>query len=248
MIVDKNNPLPLYHQIKNHLMNQIKDEKLQEREKLPSEPEMMKTFDVSRSTVRKALGELEKEGYVEKFHGKGTIVCRPKITPLAALTSFSQNMRAAGLTPTYETKEIDICSPPLNIANFFEIDPDQDNTTIFMKRVLLADLKPIAIQQVYLPINLIHSIQNYFTKEYLDSHSMYKLLEDKLGISLWKAEEDISAIQAGDEEKELLHLDSQIPLLLINRKTYDENKNAIEYARLTYRADLYSYKFNLLAK
>ena len=245
MILDKNNPIPLYHQIKNHLMNQIKEEKLKEGEKLPSEPEMMDEFNVSRSTVRKALGELEKEGYVEKFHGKGTIVRRPKITPLAALTSFSENMKKAGLNPTYETKEIDLCSPPLNIADFFGIDPNKKQTTLFMKRVLLADLKPIAIQEVYLPLDLIAPIRKYFTKEYLDNHSMYQLLENKLDISLWNAEEDINAIQAGSEEKELLKMDSQIPLLLITRKTYDKDQRPIEYARLTYRADIYSYKFNL---
>ncbi len=247
MQINKKSPVPLYHQIKNFLMNQIKEEQLAEGEKLPSEPEMMTKFDVSRSTVRKALAELEKEGYVEKFHGKGTVVRKPKISPLAALTSFSQNMRAVGLNPTYQTKEIEFCTPPLNIANFFGMKSENDKA-LFLNRVLLADLKPIAIQQVYLSKKLVEPIQNYFTKEYLDNNSMYKLLENKLGITLWKAEENISAIQAGEEEKELLNLDSKIPLLLINRKTYNKAEEAVEYARLTYRADLYSYKFNLLAE
>lgn len=248
MILDKNSPIPLYYQIKNYLMKKIKEDDFKEGEKLLSEPKMMEKFDVSRSTVRKALGELEKEGYVEKFHGKGTIVRKPKITPLAALTSFSENMEKAGLKPSYETKNIEICTPPANISKFFNIEPDKKNTTLFIRRVMLADLKPIAIQEAYLPMSLVEPVMEYFTEEYLNKNSMYKLLEDKLNIILWEAEENINAIQADSEEKELLKMNSKKPLLLINRKTYNKNKMPIEYVRLTFRADVYSYKFKLTAE
>lgn len=41
-------------------------------EKLPSENELSKEYSLSRHTVRKALGILAQEGYVEALHGKGT--------------------------------------------------------------------------------------------------------------------------------------------------------------------------------
>lgn len=247
MIIDKNNPVPLYHQIKKYYRDQIKEEKIREGSKMPSEPEMMEKFNVSRSTVRKALGELEKEGYIEKFHGKRTIVSKPKIAPLAALKSFSEDMKNAGFKPSYKTQTIELCFPPMHISNFFNIEDTNHKTTLFMKRVLLADSKAIAIQNVYLPIKLIEPIKEFFTKDYLDNNSMYKLFEEKLNINFRKAEEDISAIQADEEEKELLDLNSQIPLLLINRKTFNDKNDPIEYARLIYRADIYSYKINLTA-
>lgn len=64
------------------LMEQLKDEILSGEigpgEKLPSENQLSQTYSLSRHTVRKALGILEQEGYVEAYHGKGTF-CSEKM-------------------------------------------------------------------------------------------------------------------------------------------------------------------------
>jgi len=65
---------PLYVQIKNHIFNQIKKGKFTSGDKLPSEKELSEKFNVSRITVRNALGQLEAENVVTRIPGKGTYV------------------------------------------------------------------------------------------------------------------------------------------------------------------------------
>ncbi len=71
-------PVPLYSQLKELLRGRILDGVYPPLSRMPSENELGKAFDVSRITVRQALGDLQKEGLIFKIHGKGTFVARPK--------------------------------------------------------------------------------------------------------------------------------------------------------------------------
>lgn len=63
---------PKYYTLMEQLKNDILSGRIQPGDKLPSENELVQAYSLSRHTVRKALGLLEQEGYVEAFHGKGT--------------------------------------------------------------------------------------------------------------------------------------------------------------------------------
>ncbi len=66
---------------------------------IPSERELMTTYDVSRATVRKAIDGLVADGLLQRIHGRGTFVARPRLESRLHLASFSQDMRRRGLTP-----------------------------------------------------------------------------------------------------------------------------------------------------
>src|SRR6188768_3076663 len=71
-------PVPLYNQLKELLRSQILDGTYPSGSRMPSESELGELFQVSRITVRQALGDLQKEGLIFKIHGKGTFVAKPK--------------------------------------------------------------------------------------------------------------------------------------------------------------------------
>ena len=71
--MDTEPSLPLYRNIKNYLLEQIQD-KLSIGDRLPTEAEIMKQFQVSRITVTKALKELKEEGYIIRYPSKGSFV------------------------------------------------------------------------------------------------------------------------------------------------------------------------------
>src|SRR5690606_8968981 len=71
-------PVPLYFQLKEILRAQILDGSYPAESRMPSESELGEQFQVSRITVRQALGDLQKEGLIFKIHGKGTFVAKPK--------------------------------------------------------------------------------------------------------------------------------------------------------------------------
>ena len=72
------NGKPKYFTLMEELKEKILSGQIQPGEKLPSENQLTKEYDLSRHTVRKAIGLLEQEGYVEACHGKGTF-CSEKM-------------------------------------------------------------------------------------------------------------------------------------------------------------------------
>ncbi|WGI63589.1 GntR family transcriptional regulator [Escherichia coli] len=98
MFIDKQSPIPMYHQIMENLKKQIVDGTLAPATLIPSEREYADRFGISRMTVRQALSNLVNEGYLYRQKGKGTFVSRKKFEqPLQGLTSFTEDMRQRGL-------------------------------------------------------------------------------------------------------------------------------------------------------
>src|SRR6201989_1551339 len=66
---------------------------------IPSERQLSVDLGVSRLTVRAALDDLVREGYLVRRRGSGTFVSEPKIAQELTLTSFTEDMRRRGLRP-----------------------------------------------------------------------------------------------------------------------------------------------------
>src|SRR5258708_20167081 len=98
--LERSNPLPLYYQLKEVLRQQIRAGHLAPHTAIPSEPELVTRYHVSRATVRQALTELVHEGLLYRQHGKGTFVCEPRVQQtLSELTSLSEDLRRRGKRP-----------------------------------------------------------------------------------------------------------------------------------------------------
>ena len=101
MKLDESNSIPLYLQLKNTIKDLINSGEIQKGDRIPSEFELCKKYNVSRITVRNALSELESEGYLIKKQGKGTFVTKPKIfRPLEDTVGFTESCKNAGVDST----------------------------------------------------------------------------------------------------------------------------------------------------
>src|SRR5215218_10432638 len=90
-------PLPLYSRLYEVLRREIEEGRLPAGSQLPTEEELGRTFDVSRTTVREALRALAERGLIEKRQGKGSFVAEAKIGEvLPSLSSFSAEMESRG--------------------------------------------------------------------------------------------------------------------------------------------------------
>lgn len=74
-MLNKHDSVPLYVQLQNIIRGDIVSGNYKEGEIIPSETEMMKTYQVTRTTIRKAIANLVDEALLMKLHGKGTVVC-----------------------------------------------------------------------------------------------------------------------------------------------------------------------------
>src|SRR5580692_6435313 len=93
--------LPLYLQVEDVLADRISSGVLPVGAQLPSEDELIREFNVSRTTIRTTIQNLVSQGLVEIRRGRGTFVASPRmIQELTELTGFVEDMRVLGRIPT----------------------------------------------------------------------------------------------------------------------------------------------------
>ena len=119
MKINTKSQLPLHVQIKDCLNEEIRNGNIEG--KIPSERELMDIFSVSRTTVREAVATLEREGVVEKRHGKGTFVSLRPIQEqwLGNISTFSETIKRAGMKPGAKLLSKGIKSSPQVISDMF---------------------------------------------------------------------------------------------------------------------------------
>ncbi|WP_035165668.1 GntR family transcriptional regulator [Caloramator sp. ALD01] len=74
IVIDKKSGIPLYIQVKNQIMEQIKNGTLKVGTKMPTERELASMLNTSRNTISSAYKLLEQEGVIVSYQGKGTFV------------------------------------------------------------------------------------------------------------------------------------------------------------------------------
>jgi GntR family transcriptional regulator len=236
--------VPLYKQLYQYLDSAIKSHQFNPGDRIPSESELAKEFKISRVTIRRALQELAHQEKIVSVPGKGCFVLQPKIEPLTALTSFSENMRSQGYEPSYKDALVAFVHPNQKIQTHLKVS--EKEKVIHIHRMMLADGAPMAIQNVYLPKRVYGRNPSLFVPEVLNRISLYKLFEFELGIKLFRADEWVDAAKATQDEAALLQIKKDNSVLVIDRVTYASvQKDPIEYVHQIYTAMRYRYKVEL---
>lgn len=243
-IIDSESIVPLYKQLFHYLNSAIENHQFKPGDRIPSENELAKEFNISRVTIRRALQELAHQEKIVSVPGKGCFVLQPKIEPLTALTSFSENMRAQGYEPSYKDTTVAFVSPTKQIQSQLKVTEKEQ--VLHIHRMMLADGVPMAIQNVYLAKRVYGRNPSLFIPEVLNQISLYKLLELELGLPLFRADEWVDASKATQEEAALLHIKKDDLVLVIDRETYSTAEaDPIEYVHQLYSASRYRYKVEL---
>ena len=99
---------PLFVRIQEYIAELILSGKLSPEDKIQSEREFSDDLGVSRMTVRKALTELVNEGLLERRHGSGTYVAKPKMTYEShEMVNYIQAMQSRNITTASQLLEFD---------------------------------------------------------------------------------------------------------------------------------------------
>ena len=147
--IDRHTSTPLYLQLKDVIAQEIHAGALKPGSRVGSEAELERTHGISRITVRQAINALVQDGVLYRVPGKGTYVAARKVAPLAAFTSFSENMIAQGLTPSYQLLTAALEDPPARIRQ--ELRLGEQDRAWRIERLLLADNAPMGLQDGYYP-------------------------------------------------------------------------------------------------
>ncbi len=233
-------PIPLYTQIREILRQRILDGTYQAHEQMPSEGEMIKMFEVSRITVRQALGDLQKEGLIFKIHGKGTFVSKPKVFQnLARLQGFGEAMSNMGYETFSQLLSCKTVPAGKNVARQLKLDEHDLVTEI--RRLRYLNRAPISIDVSYLPTN----VGDRLVQEDLTTRDIFAILENDYGQPLEHAELQIQAILADETTARVLAVEEGSPILHIERLTFVEGGQALDYEHLYYRGDAFQYRLRI---
>jgi len=233
--IDPDSPVPKYFQLREILLDLIESDELPIGAPIPSERELGQRYGLSRMTVRQAVDHLVSEGRLQRVPGKGTFVARPKIELTLRLTSFSDDMRARGLTPGARDLDRRIMRASAHLARQLGIQPGDE--VHFIERLRTADGEPLCIERAHIPVTLAPDLADHD----LTDRSLYELLETAYGLVLDAGELTIDAGIADPAEADLLKLPRGGAVLLLQRRAFAGGVCA-ELGVSTYRADRYQLR------
>lgn len=240
--IDKTSEEPLYYQLYSVLKERIVDGTYQVGETLPSENEMIREFGVSRITVRRALSDLENDGYIEKRKGKGSIVLRMRLDrPLTVFNSFSGDAIARGDRPGSIVLSVERMLAGVHVAEKLGISANDEVYALIRLRLLNGRI--VALHKSYVRTDLGFEIS---PEDFGEDTSLYSFLEEH-GIVLGSADETVEARLATAELRRYLFIDEQYCAVVYKeRVTYDVRMNPIEFSENSYLGDQYKYSIHIV--
>ncbi|MBA8793794.1 GntR family transcriptional regulator [Friedmanniella endophytica] len=212
-------------------------------ERLPPERHLATRLGVARMTVRQAIGGLVREGIVTPVHGKGNLRSADPMRLRVQLWSFTETVRAQGLTPSTQPLEWDDDpEPPPAAVEFFAARPGggpAPRTLRRSRRLRLGDGTPLALEEAWFSADRVPPL----TEEVL-AGSLYALLREA-GVLPDSGEESVTVGLPTEEEAKLLAIAGTRPLLRLTRRAFAGGE-PVEYAQAALPGDRFELAFPLI--
>ncbi|MCQ6265927.1 GntR family transcriptional regulator [Fictibacillus sp. WQ 8-8] len=231
-MINKNPGTALYYVIKEKLLELIKNETYPVGSQLPTESELCQMFDVSRTTIRLALQQLEIDGKIHRVQGKGTFVSKPKINEALSqsIKSFSEQMKDAGLVSYSKVLTLDVIPAYFSLAQALEIK--EDDPVIKLVRLRYGGTEPLQHSTSFIPWKIAPSLIQEDC-----SGSLFQLLRTKFEVDIYRSMESIEPILTNQTMSELLNIPVGSPSFLLESITYSTKQSPIELSSSIVRGD-----------
>ena len=230
----------LYSQLKNILLGKILSGEWSNGDKIPNEYELCRMYNVSRITVRQALAELTKKGYLVRRQGSGTYVSIPKIEQnLTSFYSFTEEFRKKGFSPSSKVLEFHLQISKKEIARKLGLS-EENREVYYIKRLRFADNIPVALESTYIPAALFHDLK----EEDLETKPLYDIMREQYGVVPSTAEESICAVNLGEKESIYLGVNKGVAVFQVERFAYNLD-TCIEYTIGFVRSDIFRFHVKL---
>jgi GntR family transcriptional regulator len=226
-MLNKNDFAPLYIQLQRILKERIMKGEYKQDELIPSETEMMKAFQTTRGTVRKAISQLVNEGLVQQIRGKGTYVnlrhLKYSIWNFGGFTDYLKSRNEFPASKLLEQKIISLAG-----ESYFQLvrarGVKKENEILFL-----------TIDTSLLPLNLFPGIDQYnFAEE-----SLYRVIREKYHIFPRQAEISLSTEKINPITREILNVDKkETSLLKAEGIVLDQNGVEIEKVTVIYSTNI----------
>ncbi len=189
---------------------------------LPTEVELCERFGCSHSTVRRALSELARDGYVQARQGRGvSVIWQPETRETygyatGGLETFPETCATRGLSPTTELLAFDHLVADEALAEFTGFETG--TSLVHMVRLRIASGTPVALEETYTSADEIPGI----TPE-VALGGTYAHIEGTLGLKILTSKRLITMRRATDDDVRLLRVEPGSHVGCVISQTFDSN-------------------------
>ncbi len=214
-LIDREDHQKLYLQLYEIIKKKIETKEWPVGSQIPTEDELCKMFNVSRATVRTAVLELVRQGYMKRQQGKGTFVYKSAISEgLAMLTNFKEVMLEEGLNLSMNILARTVMLPENDLNKKLNIT--RDKHIIYIKKLWTIDNEPVLLKEIYIPYNICPLL----LEEHIENKSIFDLFEKKYGIKITSVKNYIDIAYPNVNESHLLKMQEGSATLLITQYCY----------------------------
>ena len=210
--IDRQSPVPLYHQLAEQLSNAITVGQLQPGDPFENEIAVAERLQISRPTVRRAIQELVDQGLLVRRRGLGTTVANSKVHRKFELTSLYDDLLRDGREPRTTVLEHEIITNERAAA---ALDLSGDTPLLHILRVRHAGELPLALMNNWLP-----PVLSDLSREDLETNGLYAALRER-GVRPVVAQQSIGARMPTSLERRHLEIRGSQPVLTMSRMAFD---------------------------
>lgn len=203
---------------------------------LPSENELVKTYNVSRETIRKALNLLLEKGYIQKIQGKGSVVLDIKRFdfPVSGLTSYKELQDAQNMNSQTIVVYNGLQPVTKDLADHLKLSAG--TSVLYLERLRKVHGEVVIIDKDYLLTSIIPSISNEAAED-----SLYHYIEQTLGLSIGYAQKEITVDPITEEDKQLMNLKDDTHVVVVRSDVYLENTTLFQHTESRHRLDRFRF-------
>lgn len=234
-----------YYEIRKIIRQKIENAEWPVGYKLPREIDLCREYDVSRTTIQRALAPLVSEGKLKRVKGTGTFVSSPQIFDKTSffIQSFAEEMKSRNLKCI--TEILELRTLPVTEDRLIKgLSLSKKDKIFKLKRLRyteeLGENGPMVLTCSYFPGDIGEKLQEYD----FEKISLYRALKLN-GIHRVRSVKTISAIRLSPKECRLLHADEDDLFLLVTTSAWNENNRPIEYCESYYPVDRHVFTINI---
>jgi GntR family transcriptional regulator len=210
---------PLYVQIQEFIAELILSGKLQPETKIQSEREFSEELGVSRMTVRKALTELVSEGMLERRHGSGTYVAKPRVTYEShELVNNIQAMQRRNIATASQLLEFSEVAASRRLAELLQVEIGHPLYRVVLLR--LANRVPVILERVFIPCSRCPDLEEWD----LEKNAILDLLGNVYSLKTSHISQTFEAVTAEETIAQQLRVEDGYPLLMLTIILYDTDQ------------------------
>jgi GntR family transcriptional regulator len=242
-VIDFESAIPFYYQLQLYLQEKIKSEEWKSGQKLPSEMSLCDHFNVSRTVVRQALGELASDNLIETVKGKGSFVGSKKHAwhLMQSLQGFYEDAVERGQKVKTRVLELEDLPATSDVAEFLGLKRGEIVTK--MKRLRYADDEPLVVVTTYIPKKLCPDL----VKEDFSDRSLYAYMHERYNLQIAEGTRTIESVNASEELADLLEVEPGAALSLLRSIGWLSDGTPLEYYVAWHRGDKSRFQVRLVS-